>query len=155
MMRRREVKSFISRDDIKSREAHHKKPKAQEEKMARSLNGRTTWASGSLEHDKGDVEIEGELFDFLVECKRSTKRSLGIKAAWLNKITSEAEPFKTPLLAIQFDEKVIRELWSEQRARGRVEAIAEADWVAMPLSALRRLLACIGQECPDLEGDNG
>lgn len=139
------------RDDIRQRKEQHIKPKAHEEKTARELGGRSTFASGSLKHDKGDVDIEGDRFDFLVECKRTTKRSLGLKARWLNKITSEAGEFRTPLLAIQFDEEVMRELWSEQRARGRIEEVAEADWVAMPLSALRRLLACIGQECPDLE----
>lgn len=150
---KREVKSFLSRDDAQRRTAQHKKPKAHEERTATALGGRSTWASGSLEHDKGDVDVEGELFDFLVECKRTTKRSLGLKARWLNKVTSEAGDFKTPLLAIQFDEEVLRTLQSEQRVRGRVEAIAEADWVAIPLSAFRRLLGCLGQECPDLGGE--
>lgn len=148
---KREVKSFLLRDDAQRRRAQHTKPKAHEQRTAKALGGRATLASGALEHDKGDVDIEGELFDFLVECKRTTKRSLGLKARWLNKVTSEAGDFKTPLLAIQFDDEVMRTLQSEQRTRGRVEVAAEADWVAIPLSAFRRLLSCVGQECPDME----
>lgn len=150
-MKGREVKSFLLRDDTQRRETNHRKPKAHEQRTARALGGRTTPASGSLDGAKGDVDIEGEVFDFLVECKRTSSRSLGLKAMWLNKVTGEAGPLRTPLLAIQFDESVMRELWSEQRGRGRIDEVAEADWVAIPLSAFRRLLGCIGQECPDLD----
>jgi hypothetical protein len=119
------------------RRAQHKKPKLHEQGTAEKLRGRVTKASGALPFDKGDVSnVEAHIFEFLVECKRTEKLSLGLKASWLDKITREARTRagRTPALALQFEHVTD----------------AEADWVAVPRSTFVRMLEMLGADAGKL-----
>ena len=85
----------------------------------------------------GDVDgVEAHIFEFLVECKRTEKQSLSLKAAWLDKITREArvQPGRSPALAIQFEN--LKD--------------AESDWVAIPRSTLVKMLELLGADAEKL-----
>ncbi len=61
-----------------------KKSQKQEKKLAK--NGYVVPGSGSSFAHKGDVDFE----DVLFECKRTDKKSMSVKGAWLKKIFEEA-----------------------------------------------------------------
>lgn len=133
-------KHRASKEGQKKRRVHQKKPKAQERRVAASVGGRRQGGSGALPEAKGDVRRWGD-FGLLVEAKRvefdprtGRGQSIGVKAEWLTKITAEAyEQNVEPALAIQFDDAVMTKL---QRHGVRTST----DWIAMPLSVLKRLL---------------
>lgn len=155
-MTRRPVTPFIARGGQKREREQHRLPKVHEEETSVALGGRGTKASGALEGDKGDVSVVGEL-DFLVECKSTVRKSLSIKGAWLNKVTTEAGPLRVPLIAVRFLPKVLEEMararWA--KTRQRVET-AEADWIMIPRSAFLNILSIIGADDVDIEvGDEG
>lgn len=63
---------------------------------------------------------------FLIECKKTDKKSLSVKAEWLAKITREAQADgKEPCLVITID--------------GQLDPVAERDWAMIPVSVLKRL----------------
>lgn len=75
-----------------------KKSQKQEKRGAKSLGGRVTPASGSLDGFKGDVKTDTELVEF----KRTDKKSLSLKAEWLEKIYMEAwMQGRQPLLGVE------------------------------------------------------
>jgi hypothetical protein len=82
------------------------------------------------------------------ECKTTVGKSLRLEAAWLNKITSEAEDLlKTPFLAIRFSRRVLEELASVAwRKGGKPVVVAEEDWIAVPRSAFVKMLEVCGEE---------
>ena len=97
------------------------KSKRQESRLAKMLGGRRQPASGALDFAKGDVKTDL----LLLEAKRTGKKSLGVKAEWLEKITREA------------------------RAEGRIPALSielptnhatPTDWTMVPTEFLRDLL---------------
>lgn len=128
-------KPFLLRGDEDKRRAQRDKPKAHERATAKSLGGRTTPASGALESNKGDVrDVEAGIFEFLIECKRTEGKSLRVEGAWLDKITREAKRKlgRSPALSLEFDQ--VRD--------------AEARWVAVPESVMKRMLEQLGEEVP-------
>lgn len=128
----RPPKPFLLRDDEDRRRAQHKKPKLHEAATAKALSGRTTLGSGATSMDKGDVrDVEHGLFELLVECKRTEGKSLRVATSWLDKITREArmKPGRSPALAMEFDQ--VRD--------------AEARWVAVPESVMKRMLEQLGE----------
>ena len=146
--RDRPVPYLLGDDDAeKRRQALHRRPKQQEKKVAKAIGGRRQPGSGSDPRAKGDVRRDDDGFPMLVECKRSMgKKSIRLEAAWLTKITAEAfAGNRHPALAIQFDQEIMREV---ARAHGRM--IAEADWIAVPLSSFRGMLEALGEKDFDL-----
>jgi len=119
----------------KGDDAHHHKPRAQEEAAAQALGGRRVSGSGSsqLFMKKGDVTgVSTPQFDFLVECKRTINKSLSIKASWLEKITREARVVigREPALDIEI---------------GRA-LDCESTWVAVPRSVFAKMLKELRRE---------
>lgn len=103
---------------------HHGTPRQQEERVASRVGGRRQRGSGASDYAKGDVKAE----DFLIECKQTEKASLSVKGEWLSKITREAMAAgKSPALSIEI--------------KGIDDGLVEHDWVAVPMSVFRRLLA--------------
>lgn len=95
-----------------------------EKKAAVRLGGRQTAASGALDADKGDFSVK----DFLCENKSTVNASLGLKHAWLEKISKEAMPNgKTPALSLQFVDPT-----------GRPKP--HGSWVCIPESLFKELL---------------
>jgi hypothetical protein len=73
--------------------------RASEKKLAKSLGGRQTPASGAMQGAKGDIEFTR----VLMEAKSTTAASVSIMLDWLAKITAEARgKNKTPALAVSF-----------------------------------------------------
>ena len=119
-------------------ESHHRRPKAQEKKVAAELGGKRVQGSGSGE-EKGDVARDGT-FSFRIECKRSMgKESISLKATHLTKITAEANGVGAhPAIDLQFDKEVMQRI---ARATGRTPACE--DWVAVPLDVFREMLEAL------------
>jgi len=128
-------------DVIDGKTARDRKPKRHEKSTAKALGGRTQPGSGAKAGFKGDVrDVATPLTEFLVECKRTEDQSLRVQARWLNKITTEAGLDREPALAIQFEPTVLRKLTEPG------QMTAEADWVAVPRGAFKRLLDAAGVE---------
>lgn len=147
--RRPQLQVVRSRSDAGRRRACQEAPRRHEESTAKALGGRRQKGSGSCYDAKGDVAgVEAGRFDLHGECKTTTGKSLRLEAAWLNKITSEAEALlKTPFLAFRFNRKVLEELASAVwRAGGKPVQVAEEDWIAVPRSAFVKMLAVCGEE---------
>lgn len=150
-MTRRLVTPFLARGGQKREREQYCLPKAHEAETAATLGGRGTKASGALDGDKGDVSVVDDL-DFLVECKSTVKKSLSIKGAWLNKITTEAGPLRVPLLAVRFLPKVLEEMAQAKWAKtGQRVETAEADWIMIPRSFFLNILSLIGAEYAEIE----
>lgn len=134
-------------DDGKRKQAHHKRPKAQEKKVATAIGGRRQPGSGAFPGFKGDVRRTGDFggggFPLLVECKRTMgKQSLRLELKHLIKITNEASGARAwPALDIQFDKEVVMRL-----AREMGKLPASTDWVAIPLDLLQLMLEQLGEE---------
>lgn len=147
--RRPQLQTSRSRPDAGRRNACQEAPRRHEESTAKALGGRRQKGSGSCYDAKGDVAgVEAGRFDLHGECKTTTGKSLRLEAAWLNKITSEAEALlKTPFLAIRFNREVLQELASAAwRKGGKPVAVAEEDWIAVPRSAFVKMLEVCGEE---------
>lgn len=87
-----------------------------EKRTAKRLGGRTTPASGSQQHSKGDINLP----DFLVENKATSGGSFSVKLDWLQKISHEATGVnKVAALAFQFVD-------------GRGVPVRDGKWVAVP-----------------------
>jgi hypothetical protein len=115
-------------------DANHAKPKRHEEDVAKGLGGRRRPGSGSKPGMKGDVAgVQLGDIDFLIECKTTEGASLSVQGAWLNKITTEAGPARSPALAIRFQFKTLQEIATPH------QKIAETDWVAIPMSVFKRM----------------
>lgn len=124
-----------AKDIEDGKDARHRKPKRHEEDTAKVLGGRRNRGSGASPNRKSDVDgISSGLSDFQTECKRTEGSGLRVEAAWLNKITTEAGVAKVPMLVIQFERTVL------ERMAESGQIVAEADWVAIPRSAFKRLL---------------
>ncbi len=94
----------------------------QEKRMAESIGGRVQPGSGSSMYAKADVKHR----TYLIECKRTDKKSISVKGAWLKKITEEAfAKEKTPALHLEMD------------VGG---GMTERDWVAVPKSVFVELI---------------
>lgn len=128
--------------EVKHRQSHHKRPKAQERKVATAIGGRRVAGSGSG-IEKGDVARVVQSFPIRVECKRSMgKASIPFKAAHLVKISSEAMAVGAfPALALQFDKDVMARI-----ARERGCMPASEDWIAVPLHVFQAMLEALGEE---------
>lgn len=99
-----------------------------ERKTAKRLGGRLTPASGALDSQKGDFATK----DWLCENKSTVNASLGVKLAWLEKITREALPNgKTPALSIQFTD-------------GDGAPLKSGSWVCIPEHVFKELLDVAG-----------
>lgn len=69
-----------------------------EQRLARELGAEPRLASGALDR-KGDMALG----NCLIEAKSTTQASLGLKYAWLSKISDEARSEgRTPCLAVSF-----------------------------------------------------
>ncbi len=106
-------------------------PTDQENRVAKSVNGRRQPGSGSSIYAKGDViQDSSGAFDlkrFLIECKQTKHASLSIKGSWLSKITREAMAVgKEPALAFEI--------------KGNDDPVVEQDWIALPMSVFKRLM---------------
>lgn len=94
-----------------------------EKRTAKRLGGRTQPGSGSQQHSKGDIKLP----DFLIENKCTVNESLGIKHAWLRKISLEAIGVnREPALSIQFVD-------------GKGVPITDGAWVAIPERLFKEL----------------
>jgi Holliday junction resolvase len=126
----------------KRRDAHHRKPKRHEKKVAGAIGGKRQPGSGAFNGLKGDVRRDQEGFPLLVECKRTIYRTIPVEAYYLTKITTEAlAAGKYPALALQFDKVVMQSV-----AQSRREQPASEDWVAVPLSTFQAMLEALGEE---------
>ena len=95
------------------------KSQRQEKRVASKTWGRRQPASGALPGAKGDVRAE----DFLIECKRTDRKSIRVTQAWLEKIAKEAmEVGKHPALALTFNDMTY-----------------DKDWIMVPLRLLDQL----------------
>ena len=93
----------------------------QEKRVAKYMNGKVRPGSGSSMYSKGDVICDS----LLIECKVTDKKSLSIKASWLEKITNEAMvEEKDPALVFSMNFQ---------------NNIVEQDWIALPVSVFNRL----------------
>jgi len=81
-----------------------RRSRRQERAVADSLRGRTQPASGADPTRKGDVRNK----NFLVECKRTDKGAISVKASWVRKICNQAARDKRePLIVLDIgDERV-------------------------------------------------
>jgi len=140
----RHIPSLLrDRSDEKRREAHHRRPKAQEKKVAKAVGGSRRPGSGAFDGLKGDVLRSDKSFPLLVECKRSMgKQSIRLEASHLTKISAEAMGSGSyPALSVQFDEEVMRAIAvADQRP------VASADWIAVPLHVFQAMLEALGEE---------
>jgi len=99
-----------------------KKSQKQEARVAKELDGRAQPGSGAIEHLKGDVTTDR----FLIEAKRTDKKSISITGEWLSKIDQEAlNVGKIPALVFEI---------------GGMNGFAENEWVAVPLSQFKKLI---------------
>ena len=74
--------------------------KIQEARTARDFGGRTTPASGSQWHSKGDVKTN----NWLIECKTTSKLSYSLKAETWHKIWTEAiSEGRDPIMVLDFE----------------------------------------------------
>ena len=75
--------------------------KRQENKVAKSLNGKRVANSGATTFNKGDVVLD----DWLIECKTKTKESdsFTIKREWIEKNKEEAFAMRKLYAAIAID----------------------------------------------------
>lgn len=138
------LKIFDSDDSRK--EATDRAPKLHERAVARNLGGRVRPASGALPGAKGDVSgVRVGEWETLVECKRTTNKSLSVKAEWLVKITAEAGT-RIPLLSIEFDESVISS--ADKRFHLGIGGIGRTEnrWVCMPESVFSLLQSLLGEQ---------
>lgn len=92
----------------------HTRSRAQEDRVAKTTDGRRQPGSGAFAGLKGDVKAE----DFLIECKRTDGKSIRLTKQWLEKISKEAlEAGKHPAMVITI---------------GTIETFDE-DWLIIPL----------------------
>jgi len=75
--------------------------KRQEDKVAKTLNGKRVANSGATAFNKGDVTLD----DWLIECKTMTspKKSFTIQKIWLEKNKEEAFAMGKYYSALAFD----------------------------------------------------
>ena len=105
-----------------TRDEKQRKSQAQETRLAKKFGGRKQKASGSQRFHKGDVRMP----EMLQEAKRTEKKSISIKVAYLEKITKEALAYGcVPAVAIEFDD---------------TPKLVDKDWVLVPSSFLQELL---------------
>lgn len=126
----------------KRKQSNHKRPKAQERKVAMAIGGKRVALSGAGE-EKGDVSRAGKSFPLRVECKRSMgNESIALKADHLTKISAEAMAAGAyPALDLQFDKSVM-----ERLARARGVMVASEDWIAVPLNVFQGMLEALGED---------
>ena len=108
-----------------SLDAGHRRRKglAAEANLSRRLGLRQVRGSGSQQGWKGDVI--GDLF--LIESKSTSNRSLGVKLAWLDKISKEAlGRSRTPALAVQFVDE-------------EGQAVRGGSWIMVPETTFKEL----------------
>jgi len=100
-----------------------------EDDVAETFQGDKTIGSGNKPFYKGDVKSDM----FLVEAKSSEQKSIGIKAEWLKKISDEAYGYqRLPAVHLRF---------------GSIEdGLCERDWVMVPQSVFKRMLARFGDD---------
>lgn len=129
--------------EVKRREAHHRRPKAQEKGVAEAIGGRIRPGSGAFAGLKGDAQRQDRSFPLLVECKRSMgKQSIRLEARHLTKITEEAMSSGAyPALDLQFDREVM-----DRVARASDRAPASTDWIAVPRTVFQAMLEALGEE---------
>ncbi len=128
-MVRKRLQRFVQNDD--------KTPTAQENRVAERLGGKRVGGSGASMYSKGDVRDvtlsesgdntdDGDGVGFLVECKKTEKKSISVKHAWLKKITYEAmAKEKEPMLTIEI--------------QGDSDPNVDRDWAMIPMRVLRKL----------------
>ena len=77
-----------------------KHSKAQESRVAKNLKGKRQPNSGATPFFKGDVKTE----HFCIECKTAMteKKSMSIKAEWIDKLKEEAFAMGKPYWALVF-----------------------------------------------------
>ncbi len=78
-----------------------KHSKAQESRVAKNLKGKRQPNSGATPFFKGDVKTE----HFCIECKTAMteKKSMSIKAEWIDKLKEEAFAIGKPYWAVAFN----------------------------------------------------
>lgn len=97
------------------------KIKKQETRASDSVSGKRHAASGALFFAKGDGSGE----NYVIECKRTDKKSISIKAEYLDKITKEAvSQGKLPLLFIELP---------------TVGVFTAKDWVVMTMDHFKEI----------------
>lgn len=86
---------------LKGQHASVKRSKVQEAKTARALGGRITKASGSGEHEKGDVRLQRVA---RIECKTTKASSFRVTREMLDKIEMQAlAAGEFPAMVIEID----------------------------------------------------
>lgn len=95
-------------------DTQHTRSRAQEDRVAKTTHGRRQPGSGAFAGLKGDVKQE----DFLIECKRTDKKSISLTVKWLKKISMEAlEAGKHPAMVLTLP----------------VDEPFDEDWLVIPL----------------------
>lgn len=99
-----------------------------ESRVVRGMGGRTTPASGALTGCKSDGTVDAPAQALRIESKATVNDSIGLKKAWLDKITHEAlETNRQPALVVSFVQPD-----GTPRPHG--------DWAVVPLWLLKELL---------------
>ena len=103
-------------------------PTEQEDRIARITGGKRVMGSGASDYSKGDVrDVQIGEIDFLLECKKTSKKSISIKWDWLKKISKEADEQECePGLAFEIQ-------------GGDNDPIAERDWIAIPVRVFEKI----------------
>jgi hypothetical protein len=90
-------------DKFKNRKSKRDPSKVQEEKAAKRIGGRKTFASGALPFDKGDAV--NRRLKLRLECKRTDKESLSIKRTWLTKLKGNLVRGEIPVVNIEIQDE--------------------------------------------------
>ena len=108
-------------------------PTEQENKLAKKFGGKRVRGSGSSKFSKADIRDvscmnnNGDVVDFLVECKQTDKASISIKLEWLKKITRQANAVEQePAVAVEIK-------------GGSNDPLCERNWVMIPARVFEKL----------------
>ena len=145
-------KSKGDSDKRRQRRKSYKASQRQEKRLAEKLGGQRVSGSGAGKAEtrpkpmgqaraggfilgKGDVDTKA----LLAEAKSTSKKSLSLKLAWLEKIYQEADAVgKTPGLGISFEGRSALSGWSD----------FPKDWIMVPAEWLQAVLEKAGLADP-------
>jgi len=95
-----------------------------EDRLSKTLGGRSRPASGAMDGAKGDIGVG----QFLIEAKSTTSLSMSLKLDWLVKIAQEARAeHKEPALTVSF-------------VRPDGMPVKDGEWVLVPMARWRELV---------------
>lgn len=114
--------------DRQAKAAKNSHGKASEKRIAKTVGGRLTPASGAMRGAKADSRNFGPLGKEIIESKSTVNLTLPLDLGWLVKVAHEARGAGArPLLTLSF-------VTPEGKAR------PSGDWVAMPMADYQELI---------------